>query len=115
MSCEYRIMLNNFTIGLNETQLGIVAPSWFIQTMLNTISKRNTELALTSGRLFKTDEALKIGLIDEIATDTTEGFKRANKFLAKFEAIPNLARSYTKNALRGKSIEVYLLHLLLYL
>ena len=29
MSCEYRVMLPKFTIGLNETQLGIVAPTWF--------------------------------------------------------------------------------------
>lgn len=25
---EYRVMCKNFTIGLNETRLGIVAPTW---------------------------------------------------------------------------------------
>jgi 3,2-trans-enoyl-CoA isomerase len=30
MSCDYRVMVRNkFTIGLNETKLGIVAPYWF--------------------------------------------------------------------------------------
>jgi hypothetical protein len=30
MSCDYRVMVKNkFTIGLNETKLGIVAPFWF--------------------------------------------------------------------------------------
>jgi Enoyl-CoA hydratase/isomerase len=30
MSCDYRVMVRkNFNIGLNETQLGIVAPFWF--------------------------------------------------------------------------------------
>ena len=30
MCCDYRVMVGpKFTIGLNETQLGIVAPFWF--------------------------------------------------------------------------------------
>jgi enoyl-CoA hydratase/carnithine racemase len=29
LSCEYRVMVGpKYTIGLNETQLGIVAPKW---------------------------------------------------------------------------------------
>lgn len=105
MCCEYRVMLKNFTIGLNETQLGIVAPIWFIQTMLNTISKRDTEFALTTGRLFKTDEALKVGLVDEVVSDKAEGLNKAAAFLGKFEMIPPIARAYTKNYLRGPDIE----------
>jgi len=105
MCCEYRVMLNKFSIGLNETQLGIVAPFWFIRTMQNVISKRDTELALTTGRLFKTDEALKVGLIDEIASDKADGLAKAEAFLNRFEMIPPLARAYTKYALRGSDIE----------
>lgn len=106
MCCEYRIMLNKFTIGLNETQLGIVAPPWFIRTMQNTISKRDTELALTTGRLFKTEEAWKVGLIDEIASDKSQALSKAEAFLNRFEMIPPVARAYTKIYLRGADIEV---------
>lgn len=61
MSCEYRVMVSGkYTIGLNETALGIVAPSWFIDTCRNTISIRETELALAMGKLFTVDEALKV-------------------------------------------------------
>lgn len=105
MCCEYRVMVKNFNIGLNETQLGIVAPIWFIKTMLNTISIRDTELALTTGRLFKTDEALEIGLIDEMATDKADALKKANDFFKRFEMIPPIARVYTKDSLRGSDIE----------
>lgn len=59
-SCEYRAMCPKFTIGLNETQLGIVAPSWFISVYHNTLSRRDSERALMVGKLFKTDEALKV-------------------------------------------------------
>lgn len=60
MSCEYRVMCSNYTIGLNETKLGIVAPTWFQATMRNVISTREAELALTLGKMFTTDEALKV-------------------------------------------------------
>lgn len=59
-SCEYRVMCPNFTIGLNETKLGIVAPLWFQSTYRNVLSIRDAEKALTLGTLFKTDEALKV-------------------------------------------------------
>lgn len=49
-----------FSIGLNETALGIVAPNWFIDSYNHTISVRQAELALTSGRMFSVDEALKV-------------------------------------------------------
>lgn len=61
MSCEYRAMVGGkYTIGLNETALGIVAPKWFMDTMTNTIPKREAELALTTARMFSVDEALKV-------------------------------------------------------
>lgn len=61
MSCEYRIMVNGkFTIGLNETALGIVAPTWFMDTMCHTIPIRQAEYALTTARMFSVDEALKV-------------------------------------------------------
>lgn len=106
MSCEYRTMVNNFSIGLNETQLGIVAPTWFIATMKNTIGFRQTELALTTGRLFSTEEAKSVGLIDEIATDKNDAILKAEAFLQKFTNIPPLARSLTKSSVRGKDIQV---------
>lgn len=106
MSCEYRVMLNNFTIGLNETKLGIVAPFWFISTMKNTISAREAEIALTTGRLFKTEEALKIGLIDDTANDKAEAVQKCEHFFKHFAKIPPLARAFTKASLRRKDLEV---------
>ena len=39
----------------------------FVDAMLNTVGFRQTEMALQLGTLFKTEEALSIGLIDKIA------------------------------------------------
>lgn len=104
MCCEYRVMLPKFSIGLNETQLGIVAPTWFQATMRNTLSRRDAELALTLGTLFSTEEALKVGLIDEVAASKEEGIAKANAFLDRFKKISPQARSMTKQALRSKDI-----------
>lgn len=105
MSCEYRVMLPKYTIGLNETQLGIVAPWWFMVTMRNCISSRDAEMALTLGTLFKTDQALRIGMIDEIAADKAEAIEKCNKFLLQYREIPAAARAATKNLMRGKDIQ----------
>lgn len=104
LCCEYRVMCQNYTIGLNETKLGIVAPKWFMASMRNTISRRDAELALTLGTLFTTDEALKVGLIDEIATSKEDAIAKATAFLDKFKKISPQARSMTKQALRSKDI-----------
>lgn len=101
ISCEYRVMVDNFTIGLNETQLGIVAPFWFVDAYKAVLGTRQTELALTTGRLFTTQEAMKLGLIDEVATDKTDAVAKCEAFMAKFSKISPLARSTTKMNVRG--------------
>lgn len=105
LCCEYRVMLPNFTIGLNETKLGIVAPPWFMASLRNTVSNRVAEMALTEGALFSTDEALKVGLIDEIAQDKTEAIAKCEKFLDKFKKIPAQARGLSKQLFRNEEIK----------
>ncbi|XP_075978497.1 enoyl-CoA delta isomerase 1, mitochondrial-like [Anticarsia gemmatalis] len=101
MSCEYRVMVGGkFTIGLNETALGIVAPKWFMDTMTNTIPQREAEFALTTARMFSVDEALKVGLIDETASDKADSVDKCKKFIKKFDRIPPLARAITKQKIR---------------
>lgn len=105
MSCEYRVMCPKFTIGLNETKLGIVAPWWLMEAMKKTIPIRQAEMALTLGKLFTTDEALKIGLIDEIAIDKKDAIEKCEKFLLKFQKVNSAARHATKMQLRGDFIK----------
>ncbi|GJQ79698.1 hypothetical protein Trydic_g5845 [Trypoxylus dichotomus] len=105
LSCEYRIMVNNYTIGLNETKLGIIAPFWFMSSMKNTIGNRESELALTSGTLYSTEEALKVGLIDEIAENKEDALAKSEKFFLRFKGINPMARAFTKDRLRGKIVQ----------
>lgn len=98
-------MCPNATIGLNDTRLGMVATDWFQASMHNVISKRKAEMALTLGTMFGTDEAFKIGLIDEVATDKADSMKRCEKFLLQFTKVPSDARAITKKMLRRKGMD----------
>lgn len=105
MCCEYRVMMPNFSIGLNETQLGIVAPTWFMATMKNVLPPRETEMALTLGTLFPTEEALRIGLVDELAIDKVDAIRKCENYLNKFKKISPMARALTKQNFRNKEIQ----------
>lgn len=105
LSCEYRVMLPNFKIGLNEVPVGIVPPKFVFDCALNVLPRRQAEMALTLGTLFASDEALKLGLIDELATDENDARARCEAFLKKSFKIPASARSLTKQNFRGETLQ----------
>lgn len=105
LTCEYRIMCSNFSIGLNETQLGLAVPPWLQKTMKNTVGAREAEIACIKGTMFSSEEALKIGLVDELAADKGEAMHKACNYLDTFKNMSPYARSATKLLLRNKKIE----------
>jgi 3,2-trans-enoyl-CoA isomerase len=104
LSCDYRVMTTNpkSTIGLNESQLGIVAPPWLCQQYIDTIGNRNAELALLLGTLFSPPQALEIGLVDELHENVDEA---ARNKAADFVRIPPKARVAAKDLTRGTQIQ----------
>lgn len=98
-------MLPNFTIGLNEAPVGIVPPQFVIACARNTVSPRKAELMLTTGKLFTSQEAFDIGLVDEIAPNIEEATNRCQNFLQSFSKIPSMARSLTKQNFRRETLE----------
>ncbi|XP_077358465.1 enoyl-CoA delta isomerase 1, mitochondrial isoform X2 [Festucalex cinctus] len=106
LTCDYRIMADNprYSIGLNETQLGIVAPFWFKDAMANTVGHRNTEMSLALGLLYSPTEALKIGLVDQIVPED-KLMTSAEQMMGKWLAIPAHARQITKSMMRKPTID----------
>lgn len=104
MSCDYRLMSKGlYKIGLNETLLGIKAPSWFRDTMINTIGFRETEKALQLGKLYSPEEALSVGLVDEIC-EPKELLSKAQEQIKSWVKIPTVARELTKSSLRRDTL-----------
>lgn len=72
LCCDYRVMARSedparpFRLGLNETQVGLVAPAGIQHLMERTVGKHRAGVLLATGELVDTDKALAIGLIDEL-------------------------------------------------
>jgi enoyl-CoA hydratase len=67
LMCDVRIAAaGNAKIGLNEIQLGIGLPSLVIEPLRARVPAQSLTPLAYEGRLFGVDEALRLGVIDEI-------------------------------------------------
>ncbi|XP_012977125.1 enoyl-CoA delta isomerase 1, mitochondrial [Mesocricetus auratus] len=101
LTCDYRIMADNpkYTIGLNESLLGIVAPFWLKDNFVNTIGHRAAERALQLGMLFPPAEALKLGVVDEVVPED-QIHSKVRSVMVKWLAVPDHSRQLTKSMMR---------------
>ena len=68
LCCDYRVMADGpFRIGLNETQVGLVAPDGIQALMARVVGPHRAERLLVAGAMVESAEALRIGLVDELA------------------------------------------------
>ncbi|WP_443937511.1 enoyl-CoA hydratase/isomerase family protein [Pedobacter sp. MW01-1-1] len=67
LTSDYRIMAEGtYIIGLNEVPVGIIVPNSIFQLYAFWIGKAEATRALLTGKLFNPEEALKVGLVDEV-------------------------------------------------
>ncbi|XP_008144641.2 enoyl-CoA delta isomerase 1, mitochondrial [Eptesicus fuscus] len=106
LTCDYRVLADNprYAIGLNETLLGIVAPFWFKDTLVNTIGHRAAERALQLGLLFPPAEALQVGIVDKVVPED-QVQSTVLSVMAQWLAIPDHARQLTKNMMRKPTVD----------
>lgn len=116
LSCDYRIMAATDVtsedikqhwqpkIGLNETKLGIVAPPWLGQQMIDCVGVRQAELSLSLGTLYSAEEALKIHLVDRVVP-LTEVRTSSVMEAQKWGLIPPHARVASKMLIRKSHLD----------
>lgn len=68
LACHYRIALPGAQVGLPEVKLGIVPGAGGTQRLPRLIGIPAALDLITSGRSVKVDEALKLGIIDDVVT-----------------------------------------------
>ena len=67
LCCDYRIMADGpFRIGLNETQVGLVAPEGIQHLLARVVGPHRAERLLVAGTMPDAQQALHIGLVDEV-------------------------------------------------
>lgn len=114
LCCDYRVMASGaYRIGLNETQVGLVAPEGIQRLMRRTVGARQAERLLVGGLLVDADEALRLGLVDELA-GIDEVAIRARIWLESLLALPRapmletraIARADLVDALHAENIDL---------
>jgi len=106
-TCDKRVMVNNrkFKIGLNETNLGLVAPLNLIKAYERCVGPKQTEVDLVLGKLHEPQKALEIGLVDIIATDNKDCQKIAFEMAEEYLEVDDVARIGTKKLIRQEFME----------
>ena len=88
LCCDYRVMAEGpFRIGLNETQVGLVAPEGIQHLMRRAVGIHRAERLLVGGELVDSARAAVIGLVDELAPQA-DVVARAVAWLDALLALP---------------------------
>lgn len=88
LCCDYRIFTEGpFRIGLNETQVGLVAPEGIQALLARVVGPHRAERLLVAGHMPEAPQALAIGLVDELAA-AEEVEQRARAWLGELLQLP---------------------------
>jgi len=66
LACDYRVMAQEAAIGMTGIRLGISLPAAALEIFREVVPAANLVYVLYSGKLFNSDEALKLGLVNEV-------------------------------------------------
>lgn len=105
LACDYRVMAEGAgKVGLTELLVGVPFPAAPLEIVRFQVSARAARDLVFSGRTMAGDEALDLGLVDEIAP-AAGVVERAVEAARRFAAIPGEAFALTKRHLRAPAVE----------
>jgi len=86
LACDARVMAEGkYIIGLNEVPVGIIVPESIFNLYAFWLGKAHASRSLLEGKLFSPEEALQIGLVDELVNPDsimTAAERRIRKYMA---------------------------------
>jgi enoyl-CoA hydratase/carnithine racemase len=104
LCCDYRIMARGpFRIGLNEVQVGLVAPDAIQHLMRRVVGTYRAERLLVAGSLVESEQAQAIGLVDEL-TDAEHVLARALHWLEELLKLPSAAMLASRQVARADMV-----------
>ncbi|MET0289735.1 MAG: enoyl-CoA hydratase/isomerase family protein [Pseudoxanthomonas sp.] len=110
LCCDYRVMAASrdaakpFTIGLNETQVGLVAPEGIQRLLRRAVGEHRAAWLLMQGELVSAEQAHAIGLVDELL-DIEAVVPRSVAWLQTLLARPSAAMLQTRRIARAALVE----------
>lgn len=105
---DYRIMpKGDFITGLNEVQVGLMVSPVIHKALERAVGPRTAEKILVAGKILKAEQALEIGLIDELANDPDDVVRRAVHWCDQMLALPRLAMTSTRSLVRSDLVRLF--------
>lgn len=96
LHCDYRVgALGSWKIGLNEVQVGLAVPSTILQALADQVGLRRARRLTTAGRMIEMNEALEIGLVDELVAPESV-IERALDWCRELTRLPPIAMNETR-------------------
>jgi enoyl-CoA hydratase/carnithine racemase len=104
LCCDYRVMAEGpYRIGLNETQVGLVAPEGIQALLRRVVGAHRAERMLVGGEMVDAQRAYQIGLVDELA-GIDDVATRARVWLEGLLALPRQPVLETRRIAREEVI-----------
>jgi enoyl-CoA hydratase/carnithine racemase len=104
LCCDYRVMARGpFRIGLNEVQVGLVAPDCIQHLMRRVVGTYRAERLLVAGALVDAEQALAHGLVDEL-TEAELVVTRASHWLEELLKLPAASMLATRRLARADMV-----------
>ena len=99
---DYRLMAaGNARIGMPELLVGVPFPAAVIEVIRYAVPSQHLQSLMFTGKTVPPDEALRLGLIDEVSADLGN---RTSEIAAQFAALPATAFQLAKRQLRDKAV-----------
>ncbi len=99
---DYRIQAKgDFRLGLNEVEVGLVVPPVIYQALVRLLGAYRAERHLVAGKMIPVDQALAIGLVDEIVP-ADQVLERSVTWLQSHLAMPPHSLQATRQLCRAE-------------
>ncbi len=96
LHCDYRVAAaGSWKMGLNEVRVGLAVPSTILQALSDLIGPRNARRLAGSGSMVEMDEALRLGMVDELVAGEMV-IARALAWCEEMTALPPIAMNQTR-------------------
>jgi enoyl-CoA hydratase len=100
LAADYRVTASGeHRLGLAELKVGVPFPAWALEIVRFAVPPPHLQRLIYSGRLATPDEALTLGLVDEIAAPD-QLMERALNIARRLASIPAATFALTKRSLR---------------
>jgi Delta3-Delta2-enoyl-CoA isomerase len=105
--CDYRVMAEGaYRIGLNEVQVGLIAPDCIQMALRRIVGAYRAERLLVSGALIDAQQAQACGFVDELAP-VDRVTAHALRWLNEMLALPEHAMLGTRQIARADLVDTY--------